>query len=308
MTSSSTEVDDTQQSDYALELDSLSGVDIYSSGSYSTDIPAQDTSHSNSEHIPTVVPSEETNADMAVKPYRPLLKREMSTGLIDREDLDDLKRCLETFKRNRNLLKECYGKTNKQFEDLRKVLSITDDAATKILFMSDDDQNSVKQILSKNPVILVVGQTNCGKTSLINEILQRSYLPTSEFPCTARLVRTKYSEEGYIKIKNEKGEVIQDIDIEGKFKRVPRQYIVLEGEARESKDTVEQTVEVGIDDPLLRCGVEIIDAPGMCENDALDNIVRECLDGVLQVVLYVIDGNTSLRRPVIIFKYNLPKS
>ncbi|XP_064619109.1 dual serine/threonine and tyrosine protein kinase-like isoform X2 [Lineus longissimus] len=244
---------------------------------------------------------------MALKHKKAHLHREMSEEMVEGIDLDNLRQCLETFKQNRNVLEECYDKTNRQFEDLRKVLSINDDAATKILFMSDDDKKSVKQILNKNPVILVVGQTNCGKTSLINEILQRSYLPTSEFPCTARLVRTRYSEEGYIKIKNEKGDTLKEVEIDGKLKRVPRQYIVLEGEARELKETVEQTVEVGIDDPLLRCGVEIIDAPGTCENEALDNIVQECLDGVLQVVLYVIDGNTSLRRPDVAFLYRLKR-
>ena len=58
-------------------------------------------------------------------------------------------------------------------------------------------------------------------------------------------------------------------------------------------------VEVGLNNSLLQNGhLEVIDAPGMSENEALDNVVDECIDGALQVIIYVVDGNSSLRLQV----------
>ena len=85
-----------------------------------------------------------------------------------------------------------------------------------------------------------------------------------------------------------------------KKKGVPKAEIALEDTKRDSTDWVQQVVEVGINNSLLQNGhLEFVDAPGMSENDNLDSIVQECLDGVLQVIIYVIDGNSSLRTQVL---------
>ena len=87
-----------------------------------------------------------------------------------------------------------------------------------------------------------------------------------------------------------------------KKKGVPKAEIALEDTKRDSTDWVQQVVEVGVNNSLLQNGhLEFVDAPGMSENDNLDSIVQECLDGVLQVIIYVIDGNSSLRTQVNVF-------
>ena len=58
------------------------------------------------------------------------------------------------------------------------------------------------------------------------------------------------------------------------------------------------TVEVGIRHDLLKYGLQIVDVPGLSENQVLDDLVAECLDGMLQILIYVIDGKTSLRNQV----------
>lgn len=74
--------------------------------------------------------------------------------------------------------------------------------------------------------------------------------------------------------------------------------IVLEDMSRSSEEWVEQLVEVGIKNSFLQNGhLEFVDTPSMGVNKAVDDIVQECLDKV-QVVLYMIDGNSFLRAQV----------
>ena len=82
-------------------------------------------------------------------------------------------------------------------------------------------------------------------------------------------------------------------------KKVPKEAIELDESKRGDPLWINSVVEVGLNNPLLQSGhLEVIDAPGMSENESLDKIVNECIQGVLQVIIYVIDGNSSLRLQV----------
>ena len=82
-------------------------------------------------------------------------------------------------------------------------------------------------------------------------------------------------------------------------KKLPRKEIELNDSQREDQSLVNAIVEVGLNNSFLQNGhLEVIDAPGMSENEALDKIVEECIHGILQVIIYVIDGNSSLRLQV----------
>ena len=85
-------------------------------------------------------------------------------------------------------------------------------------------------------------------------------------------------------------------------KKLPRDAIELGDIKRGDPSCINAVVEVGLNNPLLQGGhLEVIDAPGMSENESLETIVDECLHGVLQVIVYVIDGNSSLRLQVSTF-------
>ena len=81
--------------------------------------------------------------------------------------------------------------------------------------------------------------------------------------------------------------------------KLPKEKIELDDSQRGDQSWVNAMVEVGLNNSLLQNGhLEVIDAPGMSENEALDKIVEECIHGILQVIIYVIDGNSSLRLQV----------
>ena len=66
--------------------------------------------------------------------------------------------------------------------------------------MTDKERQCLQSYASKKSTLLVVGQTNSGKSSFVNELLGGSFMPTSEVPCTSRIVRLKYSEKNYIQV------------------------------------------------------------------------------------------------------------
>ena len=82
-------------------------------------------------------------------------------------------------------------------------------------------------------------------------------------------------------------------------KKLPKEAIELDESRRGDPSWINAVVEVGLNNSLLQNGhLEVIDAPGMSENEALDKVVAECLHGALQVIIYVVDGNSSLRLQV----------
>ncbi|XP_074643545.1 uncharacterized protein LOC141900522 isoform X2 [Tubulanus polymorphus] len=151
--------------------------------------------------------------------------------------------------------------------------------------------------LGKDPTVLVCGQVNCGKSSLINQLLKgnRPVLPISDQPCTARLVRLYYSPTKQITLKSKSGGIKRD-NLPFR-RRTLKQLIHLPEKLREQENEISDVVEIGLDNELLRCGLQLIDAPGINEGEGqLGDIVEKYIDGTLQLLLYVIDGNRSFNK------------
>ena len=70
----------------------------------------------------------------------------------------------------------------------------------KIDLMTDTERQRLQSYSAKKSTLLVVGQTNSGKSSFVNELLGGSFMPTSEVPCTSRIVRLKYSQRNYVQV------------------------------------------------------------------------------------------------------------
>ncbi|XP_022793272.1 dual serine/threonine and tyrosine protein kinase-like isoform X1 [Stylophora pistillata] len=200
----------------------------------------------------------------------------------------------EQFKELTSLIsffEECSMKTWEFIDYMKEKLS----DSLKTDLMTDTERKRLQSYAAKKSTLLVLGQTNSGKSSFVNELLGGSFMPTSEVPCTSRIVRLKYSEKNYIQVldesrPNEGEKIFFD------KKKVPRKEIELDESQRADQSWINAMVEVGLNNSLLQNGhLEVIDAPGMSENEALDKIVEECIHGILQVIIYVIDGNSSLR-------------
>lgn len=186
---------------------------------------------------------------------------------------------------------QCSQDTQQFINGMKQILS----ESIKTDLITDTERERLLSYSAKKSTLLVVGQTNSGKSSFVNELLGGSFMPTSEVPCTSRIVRLKYSEENYFQVLNESRHS-EAIKTTFSKKKLPKEAIELDESKRGDPSWINAVVEVGLNNPLLQSGhLEVIDAPGMSENESLDKIVHECIHGVLQVIIYVIDGNSSLR-------------
>ena len=165
------------------------------------------------------------------------------------------------------------------------------------LLYTSQERKEVTSLFLQEPALIFIGQTNCGKSSIINEILGCKSLPTSDQPSTARIVRVSYAEEPFCRLVAKDGSILQEITLKGKNK-IPRKKIELNRKDRGDATKVQATVETGLNIEFLKSGVSIIDSPGRNENDALDNLVKEKLENPLAFVIYVVDGHNLFTKQV----------
>jgi predicted GTPase len=215
--------------------------------------------------------------------------------------LRNLKEALQTYKRFRTELEKSYKSTVDNVNELYEVLGIDDSMTKWLRERMKEEMAPVEGFVNKDPIILVSGQINCGKSSLVNEILERTCVPVEKTPCTAMISRLKYSKTDYYQIYNPDGTAKTE-KREFNAKKLKKD-IKLENTIRETSEAVQCTVEIGLDNPVLEYGIQIYDTPGTNENEALDEVVQKSLDGVLQVLIYVIDGNRSLTKQVIVIEW-----
>ncbi|XP_019629833.1 PREDICTED: dual serine/threonine and tyrosine protein kinase-like [Branchiostoma belcheri] len=160
-------------------------------------------------------------------------------------------------------------------------------------FVTREDFARIQRPLISAFQIVVLGQTNSGKSSVINEILGADVLPVSDLPCTKLPIKLLYSKDEFQQLVNEKGNEMSTKE-KLKKRRVQANFSIKDGDC--ANTTSEQLlVKVGLDHDLLKNGVELIDTPGVGQNEYLDNVIRGVTDGIFQLFLYVIDGNYGLR-------------
>ena len=208
-----------------------------------------------------------------------------------------LQEAIEEFKCYTDRTTSLFKRTSTCFQEIVKSIEIDSEAKdteTVIPFTQLDD---VERELQKSPSVFFIGERNCGKSSIVNELLRQSSLPVHENPCTARIVRIKYSEKPYASLVGSDGNEVKREALSGK--RLPKELIVVSDEDRHDENALNAIVEVGLNHKLLRSGIELIDSPGKSESDVLDKVLDDFLQrGTVPLFVYVIDGNNNLTKAV----------
>ena len=223
---------------------------------------------------------------------------ERYSAMADHRLQKSLEDAISEFKCYNDRTTSLFKRTSTCFQEILESIDIgsteADDTNTLIPFSQLDE---VERELRKSPSVFFIGERNCGKSSIINELLRQSYLPVHENPCTARIVRIKYSDEPYAVLLGSDGkEVGRQAPTRGK---IPEELIVVTDHDRENENALDATVEVGLKHELLRSGIELIDSPGKGESDVLDTVLNEYLEkGSVPLFVYVIDGKVHLRNSV----------
>ena len=214
----------------------------------------------------------------------------------DLKSFSDLQEAIDEFKRYSDRTTSLYERTVTCIREI--VASLPADKAEAIQSaIPFSKQEEVKRELQKSPSVFFIGERNCGKSSILNELLKQSSLPVHENPCTARIVRIKYAEQSYARLVGTDGREVKREVFLGK--RLPENLIVIEDEDRENEEALDATVEVGLNHNLLRSGIQLIDSPGKSESEVLDRILDDYLvKDTVPLFVYVINGDTRLTRSV----------
>ena len=209
-----------------------------------------------------------------------------------------LQEAIKEFKRYSDRTESLFKRTSSCFQDIVQRIEVDDEINTQTLIPFSQLEDVEKE-LQKSPSVFFIGQSNCGKSSIINELLRQTSLPVNETPCTARIVRIKYAKQSYARLVGSNGKEVKKELLRGKSKKLPKQLIEVADEDRDNRSVVDAIVEVGLEHELLSSGIELIDSPGKSESDALDRVLDDFLEkGTVPLFVYVIDGNMRLRNAV----------
>lgn len=141
--------------------------------------------------------------------------------------------------------------------------------------------------------ILVLGDFNRGKSSLLNALLGINLLPTSVVACTALLAKIKYGKSQHISIyfkdRNRPPEIyknIEDFDI----------HYSIPSEVRNNEEMDDASVfphvshaEIEKDIDLLENGVEFIDTPGLNRSEGDNKLTLSYIKNC-QAIVFVLDA------------------
>ncbi|XP_070553782.1 dual serine/threonine and tyrosine protein kinase-like [Ptychodera flava] len=206
------------------------------------------------------------------------------------ENLKSLKDEFAAYSRDSKEILQLKDETISEYTSMRKSLSgslkkTLNDYNANLL--SDGDQSKIDKVRQK-PNLVVIGQTNSGKSSLINELLRGSVLAMRQIPCTARLVKVKYGKPQRVMVKAPDGRTLEVKEL--KKKVIPRELVELTDEERRNPEMIGSYVVAELDNEFLASGIEIVDSPGLQENEKLDELVQNELTNSVPFVVYVLDG------------------
>lgn len=173
-----------------------------------------------------------------------------------------------------------YLKTEGTVSDLRKEME------TKIQSLKEEECRFV-----------VAGETNAGKSTLINLLLGMDILPTNMQACTSVITKLVYGSSLAAEIwyKNGHRESFYDLTLERLKDEIWSVIFVKEGKTQR-RETESDVLYVKFDVPacILKCGLVLIDSPGIGENDAMDGIIASYVQrNSVMGFIYVIKSNNA---------------
>ncbi|XP_077869241.1 uncharacterized protein LOC144360330 [Saccoglossus kowalevskii] len=187
----------------------------------------------------------------------------------------------------------------------------------RLLGSNEETDLPTDEQLHERITLGVMGERNSGKSSLINELLGYDVLPVSEMAADCRVVFLKYSQKSYVKRLGAKNKEVEDSkiplpDTKDNIAAVTAAIgkLIVRQEAESVHNSV---VEIGLDDPLLQHGLEILEFPASTGTESLNDVISVVttqLRRTIPLLVYVIDANMQFRpadRDIIQYcKENLP--
>ena len=180
------------------------------------------------------------------------------------------------------------------FEGARKIVGILKRHESLSRLASDFwlNDNFLREC-RQDVAIMISGQTNCGKSSLANELIGKSWIPTDARPNTSLPLRIRYHPKPYKRVLKFGQEEEGVVAVELPHKRPTKEDVSLSDEAKSDPENFRSWVELGLRSSRLKDLPEIIDMPGWGEVKGLDSFLEEVMNAYTNaplILLYVING------------------
>ncbi|MBQ3920544.1 MAG: dynamin family protein [Oscillospiraceae bacterium] len=133
--------------------------------------------------------------------------------------------------------------------------------------------------------VAIVGEFKRGKSTLINAILGQEVLPADVLPATATLNRVTYSKEPYVVVEYKDG-TNERVGID----RLAEYVTKLSFDSEKKAETVKEAT-VYYDTEFCRNNVDIIDTPGLNDDEQMTNVTMSILPEI-DAAVFVISANS----------------
>jgi len=148
--------------------------------------------------------------------------------------------------------------------------------------------------------LLVLGDMNRGKSTLLNALIGEKILPTGVNPCTALLTIVRYGDEKQVTVHFNDGKPAEAMGFDvfkERYTIPPDEAKKLEEEGKEAFPDVEYAViEYPLD--ILEKGVELIDSPGLNDTEARNQLALNYISNfhAILFVMSAIEGFSQAER------------
>jgi ribosome biogenesis GTPase A len=144
------------------------------------------------------------------------------------------------------------------------------------------------RILTDNFKVLVLGEFKRGKSTFINALLRQEVLPAYSTPTTAIINEVKWGDRQkamlyYKKPASGSARSPEEIPVD----KIEEYVVIKDSDNKETKESPYEKVELFWPLELCRNGVEIIDSPGLNENEVRQQVTVDYLSKV-DAVLFVL--------------------
>lgn len=169
------------------------------------------------------------------------------------------------------------------YEQARRLETLlrTNNSQSEIQKWLNDTNRLCEALESRRFRVAVVGEFNRGKTSFVNALLGKEILPADYMPATAAINRITYGDtpSAYIALKNGKKEPVEITEL--------AKYITkLSASAIEYASKIDEAV---VQFPSLFCrnGVDLIDTPGMNDEETMNQVTVSRLEDIDLAIIAV---------------------
>ena len=168
-------------------------------------------------------------------------------------------------------------------ENLKSLLGLSEEIA--LVNTAESIRETLEKTAEEHFEVAIVGEFKRGKSTLINAMLGQEVLPADVLPATATLNRVTYSEEPYVQVEYKNGKS-ERVDIN----KLEDYVTKLTAESEERAETVKEAT-VYYDTEFCKNNVDIIDTPGLNDDDQMTNVTLSILPKI-DAAVFVISANS----------------